>query len=386
MLADISRLYASGGTNFYPALELAYQDLAATRARHKHVILLSDGQAPTQGIAELVDNMQAEQITVSTVGVGGDTDMKMLRMIAERGGGRWYFTEDAHNVPKIFAKETTTLTRTAVVDLATNARVSANAQFLKGIDMATAPVLTGYVSTKPRPQAEVVLVSDFREPILARWRYGLGKVAAFTSDVKNRWGAEWLSWGAYPKFWAQLARDTMRQRFYRRFDMRATADEDDARIVAIAVDDNERTMNGLAAVLDIVDPKGKRAKVPLQQSAPGQYEAKIPLALFGSYALHAEFRGAGGAVVGVSDTGVVKPYPREFSETGSDGPLLAALSSTTGGRVGPANDVLLTWQGEPGERRREDLWPFVVALALALFLIDVFLRRVRLGRAREVRL
>ena len=31
-------------------------------------------------------------------------------------------------------------------------------------------------------------------------------LAAFTSDAKARWGAEWLGWSGYGKFWAQVAR------------------------------------------------------------------------------------------------------------------------------------------------------------------------------------
>ena len=34
------------------------------------------------------------------------------------------------------------------------------------------------------------------EPLLARWRQGLGQAVAFTSDVKNRWAVDWLRWPA----------------------------------------------------------------------------------------------------------------------------------------------------------------------------------------------
>lgn len=68
-LRDIGRIAARGGTNIFPALDAAYQDLAVTRARIEHVILLTDGQAPEQGIPELTQAMRAEGITVSTVGL-----------------------------------------------------------------------------------------------------------------------------------------------------------------------------------------------------------------------------------------------------------------------------------------------------------------------------
>jgi hypothetical protein len=60
--------------------------------------------------------------------------------------------------------------------------------------------LRGYVSTKAKPLAEVILVSPLGEPLLARWRQGLGQAVAFTSDAKNRWAVDWLRWPGYAKF------------------------------------------------------------------------------------------------------------------------------------------------------------------------------------------
>ena len=40
----------------------------------------------------------------------------------------------------------------------------------------------------------------------------LGKTAVFTSDVKDRWAADWLQWPGYSKLWSQLVRQIMRSR------------------------------------------------------------------------------------------------------------------------------------------------------------------------------
>ncbi|HOU90153.1 MAG TPA: VWA domain-containing protein, partial [Polyangiaceae bacterium] len=44
--------------------------LGPAQAKVKHVILLTDGQASYEGIAELVDEMRQSRITVSAVGIG----------------------------------------------------------------------------------------------------------------------------------------------------------------------------------------------------------------------------------------------------------------------------------------------------------------------------
>ena len=110
---SIARLSAQGGTAIFPALDAAFQDLLSTTARVKHVILLTDGQTQEAGIAELVQAMRAENITVSTVGLGADVNRSLLQQAANLGGGRAYFTNDPANVPRIFVRETQPWGRTA---------------------------------------------------------------------------------------------------------------------------------------------------------------------------------------------------------------------------------------------------------------------------------
>ena len=103
--AEISRLQAGGGTNIYPGLKDAFEILQASGQARKMVILLTDGEAPSDGIAELVDDMRAARITVSAVGLQG-ADRNLLSMIADHGRGRLYMVEDIGALPKIFMKET----------------------------------------------------------------------------------------------------------------------------------------------------------------------------------------------------------------------------------------------------------------------------------------
>src|SRR5438046_9937400 len=100
---------------------------------------------------------------------------------------------------------------------------------LKGIDFKTAPRLLGYVATKPKDKAQVLLESKRKDPVLARWQYGLGKTAAFLSDLKDRWAVDWLKWYGYPTFWSQLVRETMQRHDDNEFDFRDVQDRNVAR-------------------------------------------------------------------------------------------------------------------------------------------------------------
>src|ERR1700687_5936199 len=112
---DIARIQAGGGTEIFPALDAAYQALSTTRARKKHVVLLTDGQAPANGIRDLVQAMAAENITVTTVGLGGGVDEALLRTIADAGGGRFYKVADPQSLPRLFTRETEMVSRSAAV-------------------------------------------------------------------------------------------------------------------------------------------------------------------------------------------------------------------------------------------------------------------------------
>jgi uncharacterized membrane protein len=275
ILNDISRIQAGGGTNIRPALDEAFRQLQGAVAKVKHVILLSDGQSPYSGIAELVEQMTQNRITVSAVGVGDGADRTLLQMIAERGNGRFYFTEEATSIPKIFTKETTQVARSALVEEPVRVRPVKLASVLAGIDWGSAPALRGYVSTKPKPLSETLLVSTYGEPILAIWRLGLGKTAAFTSDVKNRWAVAWLSWPGYGQFWAQLVREVMRHRIQRSFEMKAAVEHGAVRVTVDAIDRADRFINGLESTLTVLDPRrpGHKQVVGRKQVEAGRSEA-----------------------------------------------------------------------------------------------------------------
>jgi uncharacterized membrane protein len=247
---DIARIQPGGGTEIFSALDAAYQGLTVTRARRKHVILLTDGQAPQNGIRDLTQAMAAEGITVSTVGLGSGVDENLLRMVSDLGGGRFYKVLDPQSLPRVFTRETEMVSRSAAVEEYFQPKVVSPADFLRGIDVGAAPFLHGYVATKMKPPpAQEILQSELAEPILARWHVGLGWSLAWTSDVKNLWAVEWLRWPQYGQFWGQLVREHMRQKKRQQLDMRAEIDPATGHVKAAidAIGGDDKCQNGLVA-------------------------------------------------------------------------------------------------------------------------------------------
>ena len=196
------------------------------RAQESTSSCSTDGQAPQSGIRDLVQAMAAEDITVTTVGLGGGVDESLLRMISDVGGGRFYKVADPQSLAAhLHARDRDgePLGRRRGVLSAAGRRPRPT--FCAAIDVASAPFLHGYVATKMKPPpAQEILESELGEPILARWHVGLGWTMAWTSDVKNLWAVEWLRWPQWGQFWGQLVREHMRQKKRQVFDMRAEID------------------------------------------------------------------------------------------------------------------------------------------------------------------
>lgn len=110
--AAIDRLTATGGTNIFDGLSLGMQMAASGGGgeRERRVILLSDGLATAgetrqSAILEMADRFVAEGVGLSTIGVGRSFNPVLMRSLAERGAGNFYFVEDAQAVQEVFTDE-----------------------------------------------------------------------------------------------------------------------------------------------------------------------------------------------------------------------------------------------------------------------------------------
>ena len=100
----IARLEAGGGTNVLPGLRAAVDVLHHSKFKVKHVIFVSDGETPSEGISELMKEMRGADITLSAVGVEG-ADRNLLAMMADVGEGRLYLVGDTKALSKVVVKE-----------------------------------------------------------------------------------------------------------------------------------------------------------------------------------------------------------------------------------------------------------------------------------------
>lgn len=381
---QISRFTASGQTNIYPALQSAYRLLVDNPSKSKHVILLSDGDTQPADFQRLVKRMAEANITVSTVAIGAEADTALMESIAKWGKGRHYYTVSPDLVPKIFIEETKRLVNESLVEEPVRAVPRRKAEAIRGIDFEHAPRLRGYASTKLKEGAELTLSTETGAPLLARWQYGLGKTAVFTSDAKNRWAADWLAWPGYGKLWSQLVRETMRRDAGEDVRFEATREDANAVIRLAALDAGGGFRNDLHPRVKATLPDGTTSVLPLLQVGPGRYEVRMPLVGTGRAPWRFELiEGGGVSKALVTRAGVQalhRAYPDELRLRPPDQALLQAIAEQTGGKFAPEPADVFAALGDHATQPRA-LWPWFAALALLCYLLDLAVRRVpRLGR------
>jgi len=373
---DIAGLQHGGGTSMYPAMEMSFQILSSTASKLKHVIMLTDGISNSGDFESLARQMAAAKITVSVVAVGGEgsTDTQLLESIARIGKGRYYLAEDPSHVPQIFARETVTATKSAIDEQPFVPQVIRATRALADIDMEAAPFLLGYVMTRPKPTCEVILATEKGDPLLAWWRYGLGMTAAFTSDAKSRWAAEWLTWPGYGKFWTQVVRHTMRKSETRGMQLTAARNGNQTEFLVDAVNDTGQFLNLSEIEMTVINPMLRTEKKSLRQTAPGRYRAVMSTNHPGAYNLEITMK-QNGEVVQRQSRGLMIGYSDELRIRPVNELLLKEIAQVSGGVYNPTAEDIFA-QRSSSATRPSPLWPWLLTAAALLLVLDVALRRV----------
>jgi Ca-activated chloride channel homolog len=376
----ISQLQPGGGTEIYPAVKEGFAAIAAVEAKVKHMVLLTDGQAPRGDYQTLMQQMRDAQVTLSTIGIGSDADAPLLQELAQLGNGRYYDGNDPFDLPRLLVKETQQVQRAAIVEQDFTPIAVTSNPAIAGLDFRQAPQLRGYVATTRKPQSTVILASAQLDPILSEWQYGLGRVLAWASDARNRWSSRWVQWPEFTGFWTQVVKRSVRPPEDPNRQISVMIEGDQARLrldAQTGVEAAERRyLNFLPTVATLTDPRAGDVKVQMPQIAPGRYEALVPVEDDGIYALNVTQTDADGTVANQS-SGFVVPYSPEYRVLGDDEGLLERLARRTGGRL--VSDPEQAFSHDlPSVSAPRPLWPALLAAAALLFVLDVGVRRVRI--------
>lgn len=374
---QIALIGSGGGTNIYPGMAKAREELNAVKAKVKHMIVLSDGQSSGDGYQALASQCHAEGITISTVAVGSGAQVGLLQSVAAAGGGQSYVTMDPNSIVRIFTQDTLTHTGRMIREEAFEPRLVEAHPMLRDWEDGLAPPLLGYVKTNRKATAQVPLVTDTGDPLLAHWRFGLGKVTAFTSDCKSRWAALWVSdWPGYSALWSQILRETARPPQGLNMDLRLEEAGSDVKVAVDLAEDAGTRRNGAKVEAEVFHVPASAlasgmktvATLTLEQEGPGWYSSQFRPSDSGVYLVRAR---SGSQIV---SAGYVHNPSEEVATGRVDEALLRQVCEITGGTYLESADQPLELTGTDVARYVE-LWPYLMMAFLAVFLLDLFIRR-----------
>ncbi|MGH8958553.1 MAG: VWA domain-containing protein, partial [Acidimicrobiia bacterium] len=356
----------SGDTEISRALEVALEELEGAPEQLRHIVLFTDGWDPSDAdLLPIARRIADAGVTLSVLGTGEGPGTTLSRM-AELGGGRYYAGTDLEAIPEIFVEETLTVARNLATEGTFYPVLGASSPVTA--DLTTSPPLLGYVLTKSKGTASVVMEIGQADPLLATWQRGLGRATAWTSDATARWSSQWVDWESYSEFWGRVVRDVL------------PAGRDNPPLTFVEDGRLQIRFNPTGADLDatvvarVRGPNGATALVPLSRVSSSEFAGSAPLGPAGAYWVAVTQSNPDGSQV-TSGSGAVSAYEEEFAFREPDPTLGNDIAGLSAGRLNPTPAEV--FDPAPVRGRAEvSIWPWLAALGLALFLFDVALRRL----------
>lgn len=387
LMDRVRSISPEGGTALRPALRQSMEMLKNIEASRKHVVFLTDGRSSSdEGLEDLAQQMADADIQLTTIAVGDDADHELLEKLAQLGGGEFYPVRDPRRLPNVLLDSVQIINRPLIkeatfspIPLATGSTLTTG--------MSSAPPLHGMVITSIRddPKVSLELTDPEGDPVLAHWQHGLGRVAAFTSEVPGSgsggWAAQWIDWPTAATFWTQLVRLIARPAANQDAELIATIQDDRLQITLEVAESDEGATSSTYMQVEgtVYQPDGSTTAVRLRQTAPGRFETSIDAPVAGNYIVALNPRQGARQLTPVIG-GASRSTSPEFRKYVSNLALLEEIVQETGGRRlnvdDPAALPLFDREGLPRSVSSLPAWRMFLLLVLAVLLLDVASRRI----------
>jgi hypothetical protein len=194
-------------------------------------------------------------------------------------------------------------------------------------------------------------------------RHGLGASLAYTSDVTDKWGSQWLTWNQFGRFWSQALRGIVRRESSDGLHFRQTRGETQWTIDITRLDPSGDPVTGVAFEAQTVDETEKVRPVTVEEVGLGRYRAIVPTTDCETLSLRLDDREHDKRAV----LHFNKPYPAEYRLASRIAPPLQSL---------PRLNTAAIREDIAPVRIRKPIGHLCYLLALAAMLTGLLLRRV----------
>ena len=390
----ILRIGSQGGGIFvYEALSAAAKMLLNAQSGTRHIILFADAADSEQPgrYRELLEECRKANITVSVVGLGtaSDVDAELLRDIARRGVGRSFFTENAEELPRLFAQDTFVVARSTFIDEPTTVRTTGGMVSLTGRGYQITSPIGGYNLCYIRPDANLaaVTVDEYKAPVVAAWQAGIGRVLCYTGEADGAHTGPIAGWGDVGNFLTSLVRWTAGDSGDLPGGMLLTQKvKNGINVVELHLDPERegevfRELPTVTVLRGVVGETPTVDKTELSWTAADTLSVDIPIHGAETVLTTVEVPGGGN----ISLPPVCLPYSPEFKPANTESGLatMERLAKVTDGKQ--RINLGEIWDDLPRQPRLISLQPWLLILALILLLLEVLERRTGLLSVRHGR-
>ena len=340
----IKSLKPAGGTLIGSGIAKAIEMLSKAGGS-KNIILISDGHTQGKDAAYAAAKLASDQeIKIFTLGVGENTNERIMKDIADIGSGSYFKASEKNNLKILFGKPDDKKRK----DVYGITLIDKNHFISENLELDAK--IYGFNQVVPKSTAKLIATTDYGDPLLSVWRFGLGRVASLLTDDGAVYASDLLS----KKNSALLIRsinwiigdpERKNERF---IDIR------DSRVF----EDTEITYKS--------DKQPVSDKVTFYKIGENLYSGNIIINEVGFHSL--------------LDATFAINYNKELSEVGMN-PELQAIALTTNGQVFKEEDIDSMLDAIKSQSKRSVYqkwyyrWPFVL-LAIALFVIEIFIRKI----------
>ena len=350
LVDKISRIQQPAGESFFHiGLSGAYALLKDRVGTTNNIIIITDGQTDSDTIKkqtiDTAKTINARGVKVYVVGTGRNVDEKFLQDIAYNGGGI-YFSADQRNNLRILFGEPEETKFGEIFDL-----FIINPYHFITWGLALDANLYGYNQVIPKSSAQLLVTTQHGEPALTVWNYGLGRVASLNvfsgnnnlGDLMNKKNSILLT-----RITNWCIGDPQRKEPY-----------------YVIIPDSRINTPGDIIVKSDKYPSAEG--LSFTRTGENQYKASFLPSTKG-------FNQVLGKSFGVN-------YEIEYQYLGLS-PRLEEVVSVSGGKLFKPADTeeIVSFVRSVSKRTKTEkttiIWPFVL-LAAIIFLIEIFIRKIR---------
>ena len=366
----LKNVQSGGGTVILPSVLDAINKISETDAGIKHILLLTDGEGETRDFSKAVELCTNNDVTLSTIAVGSDSDTELLESLAKQCGGRYYYSASASEVPRIFAEEVY-MSGTAYFQKGEfSLSLKKNNELVKGLYENGTPIITQYISASAKTNATQVIVTDQDDPLLTCWQYGLGRTVAWQTTASGTWNSGFAGLNDYAEMWKRMVDYTCMDTVLSGDSLSVNKTGDKISIKYSAGDFDEDTeIEGV-----ISSPSGESEVLTFTAESPGHYVSDAAPGEVGIYNINVR-RKKGGEVVSSLNAISAVHFSDEYKYLSNDDYIRYINEN---GRILTLKDKVFG-KIKVKKNGRRDITNILIILSILLLIFDIIVRRFNLN-------